>query len=166
MSANDYYPSAEGLFVSEGQALNWSVRVYNHMGEPEYVAVRIKLLNATQVVPDDVSLSPSPIAHLYEETQLVADGSTWTMPLNITMKDFDISAGDSIIRTISINGKDVHLNATNTKETTFRFIIELWRYDQEFENFLFTWPSRSEISTAWNQILIKVREPNPASLNS
>jgi hypothetical protein len=158
MSTSGYYPAVEGLFVSEGESMNWNVQVYNHMGEPEYVAVRIKLLNATQNGPDDVLLLPSPAAYIYEEKQVIADGATWKMPLSISIKDIDNNNGDSAIRSLNINGKEiVNLNITNNDDTNFRFIIELWRYDANSKDFLYTWPSGPETETAWNQIWIRVR---------
>jgi len=156
MSTGNYYPRL-GSFVSEGEALNWNVRVYNHMGEPEYVAIRVKVLNATQFAPDGELSLPSPSEHIYEERHVLADNSTWTMPLDISIKDLEVSDGHYAIRTLSVNGNEIgNLNVANENSNNFRVIVELWRYDVKFENFVFTWPSGPESGTAWNQIRIQV----------
>ncbi|HJS82102.1 MAG TPA: hypothetical protein VJ742_04625, partial [Nitrososphaera sp.] len=50
MTTRTIYPSSNS-FVGEGNALDWNVQLYNHMGQTEFVAVRVKVLNATQFGP-------------------------------------------------------------------------------------------------------------------
>lgn len=155
--AAQYYPR-EGGFVMENETLDWNVKVYNHMGGSEYVAVRIKLLNATQQGPDDRLHLASRVDHLYEARHLVPADATWTMPVSITIKELEISGGNATVNTILINGEEIRdLKISNEKERDFRFVIELWRHDVDSGNFIFTWPSGQESGSAWNQIQIKVR---------
>lgn len=157
MTTRSIYPSSNA-FVGRGEALNWNVRVYNHMGDTEYVAIRVKLLNATQFGPEEALHLPSPVNHVYEEKRILADNATMTVPLGIILKDVSVAAGDSKITSISINGKDIEgLAVSNDNSNSFRFIIELWRYDTKFEDFVYTWPSGPESESAWNQIRIMVK---------
>jgi uncharacterized protein YciU (UPF0263 family) len=156
-AAAEYYPR-EGGFVMANETLDWNVQVYNHMGGSEYVAVRIKLVNATQQGPDDRLHLTTQVDHLYEARHLVPDGSTWTMPVSITLKELEIHGGNATINTIAINGEEItDLKISNEKERDFRFVIELWRRDLDSGNFIFTWPSGQESGSAWNQIQIRVR---------
>jgi hypothetical protein len=155
--ASEYYPR-EGGFVMENETLDWNVQVYNHMGGSEYVALRIKLLNATQQGPDDRLHLSSPVGHLYESRHLVPDDATWTMPVSITIKELEIQGGKATINRIVINGEEIpDLKVSNEKEREFRFVIELWRHDADSGNFIFTWPSGQESGSAWNQIQIRAR---------
>ncbi|MGI0035627.1 MAG: hypothetical protein ACRD98_07155 [Nitrososphaera sp.] len=157
MSAANYYPG-EGTFVTKGDTLNWNSRVYNHMGEPEYVEIRLKLLNDTQFGPDDKLRLPSPSDRIYEERHMVADEATLTMPIAIMIKDVATADGSTVIRTVVVNGKEVtNLNVANEQGGDFRFIVELWRYDVRVENFVFAWPSGPDTGSAWNQIRIQVK---------
>ncbi len=157
LAASEYYPR-EGGFVMENETLDWNVQVYNHMGGSEYVAIRIKLLNATQQGPDDRMHLSSPVDHLYEARHLVPDDATWTMPVSITIKELEISGGNATINAIVINGEEItDLKVSNGKERDFRFVIELWRHDVDSGNFIFTWPSGQESGSAWNQIQIRAR---------
>jgi uncharacterized protein YciU (UPF0263 family) len=156
-AAAEYYPR-EGGFVMANETLDWNVQVYNHMGGSEYVAVRIKLVNATQQGPDDRLHVATQVDHLYEARHLVPDGSTWTMPVSITLKELEIHGGNATINTIVVNGEEItDLKISNEKERDFRFVIELWRRDLDSGNFIFTWPSGQESGSAWNQIQIRVR---------
>lgn len=132
--------------------------MYNHMGETEYVSVRVKLLNSTQFGPDEERHLPSPINHIYEDRVILADNSTVTLPLAIALKEVNLAEGDSTITSVNINGKNIDgLAVSNQNSNSFRFVIELWRYDTKFEDFVYTWPSGPESESAWNQIRIQVK---------
>jgi hypothetical protein len=157
MTTRTIYPSSNS-FVGEGDALDWNVQLYNHMGQTEFVAVRVKVLNATQFGPDEVRHLPSPVNHIYEERMVLGNNATMTLPLHITMADIERASGDSAIRSLVINGQTIDkLDISNDNSNGFRFIIELWRYDVKFENFVYSWPSGTESESTWNQIRIQVR---------
>jgi hypothetical protein len=157
MTTRTIYPSSNS-FVGEGYALDWNVQLYNHMGQTEFVAVRVKVLNATQFGPDEVRHLPSPVNHIYEERMVLGNNATMTLPLHITMADVERASGDSAIRSLVINGQTIDkLDISNDNSNGFRFIIELWRYDVKFENFVYSWPSGTESESTWNQIRIQVR---------
>jgi hypothetical protein len=157
MTTRSIYPSSDS-FVSRNATLNWNVNVYNHMGETEYLAIRIKLLNATQFAPDLERHLPSPVSHIYEERFILGDNATSTIPVAISLNEVLLAGGDSTIDSVVVNGKHVdRLNVQNENSNSFRFVIELWRYDVKFENFVFTWPSGPESESAWNQIRIQVK---------
>ena len=157
MTTRTIYPSSNS-FVSEGDTLDWNVQLYNHMGQTEFVAVRVKVLNATQFGPDEVRHLPSPVNHIYEERMVLGNNATMTLPLHITMVDVERASGDSAIRSLVINGQAIDkLDVSNDNSNGFRFIIELWRYDVKFENFVYSWPSGTESESTWNQIRIQVR---------
>lgn len=153
-SAASYYPN-DNVVLSQGDSVKWNVQVYNHMGGAEYVSVRVKLLAPSQYGPDDNLHLPSPTVTLYEERHMVANNSTWTMPLDLAITGFDQAS--STITSASMNGKKVE-NLNISSNGGIRVIIELWRYDAEFQNFVFTWPSGADkIGSTWNQIWIETR---------
>ena len=157
MTTRSIYPSSNS-FVSEGHTLDWNVQLYNNMGEAEYIEARVKLLNATQYGPDEENHLPSPTGHIYKESMILADNATATLPLNIMLKDIEQEGGDSKINSIVINGVEFNnLEVSNNESKSFRFVIELWRYDTRYENFVYTWPSGPESESAWNQIRIQVK---------
>ncbi|HKX80804.1 MAG TPA: hypothetical protein VJL54_00975 [Nitrososphaera sp.] len=158
MTTKSIYPTS-GPLVSEGDTLDWNVQLYNHMGESEYVEIRLKLLNSTQQGPDNVLHLPSPAAHIYEERIALASNETAVIPIAINIADAEAGAGGATaIRALTVNGAEITgLNVANDKSNNFRFIIELWRHDVETESFVFTWPSGLESESAWNQIRIQVK---------
>ena len=158
MTTKSIYPTS-GPFVSEGDTLSWNVQLYNHMGESEYVEIRLKLLNSTQQGPDNVQHVPSPVPLIYEERIALASNATAVIPISINITDAEATQGGATaIRALTVNGAEISgLNVTNDKSNNFRFIIELWRHDVETESFVYTWPSGLERESAWNQIRIQVK---------
>lgn len=158
MTTRGLYPTSSPL-VGEGDTLRWNVQVHNQMGEAEYVAIRLKVLNATQFGPDSERHLPSPVSHIYEEKLALGKGDTAVIPVTITVKDIEVPGDGSLsIRTLVVNGKEISsLGVSNTGSKDFRFVVELWRYDVKFENFVFTWSSGPESESAWNQIRVQVK---------
>ena len=158
MTTRSLYPATSPR-VGQGDTLNWNVQTSNHMGETEYIALRVKLLNATQLAPDEVRHMPSPADYIYEERLVLADGESSVTPLAITLKDVQVFRDSSAqMRALTINGKDIdELRVSNFNSNSFRFVIELWRYDVELENFVYTWSSGLESESAWNQIRIALK---------
>lgn len=129
------------------------------MGETEYIAIRVKLLNATQQAPDEVRHVPSPAGHIYEERLVLGEGESSVTPLAIILKDAQVLRDNSAhIRALTINGKGIDgLDVSNFNSNGFRFVLELWRYDVEQEDFVYSWSSGLESESAWNQIRIALK---------
>ncbi|MFQ5940562.1 MAG: hypothetical protein ACE5KA_02540 [Nitrososphaerales archaeon] len=159
MTTDNYYPAGNSA-INVGDTVTWHVNVYNHMGSPEYLSVRIKLLNSTEAIPDDTSKNPDPDpdSNIIEMKHMLMDNSTWVFPLSWKIKDVYKEQDYVVIKSLSVNGIDVDgLNVKSAGSKDFRMIIELWRYDPEVKNFAFTWSSGLDERSAWNQIWFNVR---------
>lgn len=156
MAMENYYPG-ETSMVNVGDNISWYVNVYNRMGEPEYLSVRVKLLNSTHENPDAVRNIPSPEDHIFETKQLLMNNSTWTIPLSWTLTEIEKQENYAVIRSLTMNGMDVNdLNVRSADGNNFRMVIELWRYDRELGDFSFAWSSDADKSSVWNQIWFNV----------
>jgi hypothetical protein len=158
MTAGNYYPEGR-ILIDENDQMSWYVRVHNNMESSEYLAVRIKLLNATNIAPDTQLHNPSPESYFYEERSLVAKGSIWTFPIVWSITDIERSENFVTVKAININGVDVGgLNISNVENDNFRIILELWKYDPTSEEFVFDWSaSDTQSKSAWNQIWLKIQ---------
>jgi hypothetical protein len=162
MSAGDYYPTVNSSAILPGQKVSWHLDVYNHAGESEYLAVRVKLLNSTEPGPNDTSQSPSPTDHVYEFTQLVKANSTWTIPFDLIISNVtaDVSSNRTTINDIIIGASKIDgLNVRSPQQHGFRMIFELWIYDRQTGKFVYQWPFGDDNSSrnAWNQIWFNVK---------
>lgn len=152
MMTENYYPRNNAT-IYVGDNLNWHISVYNNMGEAEYVSVRVKLLNATQSIPDDTLQVPSSEQHIAEFKHMLMNDSTWVTPLRWSIIDTEEHGDYNVIRSIEINGIKINnLDVRSLDGQDFRMVIELWRYDPEIGSFAFAWNTGLEDRSAWNQI--------------
>ncbi len=157
MMTENYYPRNNAT-IHVGDNLNWHISVYNNMGEAEYVAVRIKLLNATQSIPNDILQIPSSEQHIVEFKHMVMSDFTWTTPLRWSIIDTEEHGDYVVIRSLEINGTKIdNLDVRSLDGQSFRMVIELWRYDPETGSFAFAWNTGLEERSAWNQIWFDLR---------
>ncbi|MEM1951637.1 MAG: hypothetical protein QXI43_06340, partial [Candidatus Nitrosocaldus sp.] len=135
MMASDYYPS-NTPDIGLGDEVLWHIQVYNRMGEAEYIAIRVKLLNADMPIPDDNMHTPSPVEHLYEMRQVVAHDSTITIPLRWSIASVARESGEDgsiyvAVKELLINGEKVSTDVKSKDGKNFRLIMELWRYNPD-----------------------------------
>lgn len=153
--AEHYYPDDDPS-IGVGQAVRWAVYVYNHMGETQYVAVRVKLLNSTMLAPNSKSCTPSPAPVVYEFRRVLLDNETLLVPFSWSILDVEL-VGDSLdVRSISVNGDSIVTHAVALYGFDYRLVLELWVYDKGLGDFRFGWGYGDEVRCAWNQIWFNV----------
>ena len=157
MMAENYYPRANSTIIV-GETVKWYLNIQNHFGNPEYLQLRLKLLNSSRYLPhDNFSRSTSsPVSQIFEEERMMPDNSTWIIPMNWTVTGVD--ENHTTIMSLNING--VKINGVNTRSLTgkdFMIVFELWRYDTKSKNFVFIWPSRTGERTAWDQLWFSLK---------
>jgi uncharacterized membrane protein len=150
--AENYYPNNNST-LAQGEAVNWTLGVYNHMGQLEYVIVRVKLLNSTSPSPNELTGTPSPVGEIFEFSQILVDNETWSIPfvwriLNLTQQ------GQSLLMTgLSINQTSLTGNlGSATSGINFRLVFELWSYDANSNKSTFSWNTQGTTHSVWTQI--------------
>lgn len=150
-----YYPDYDPN-IEVGEEVHWTIYLYNHLGEAQYVAVRVKLLNSTMLAPNSTSCSPSPAPVVYEIRRVLLDNETWLYPFDWNLLNVVLN-GDSIsIERLMINGQPYQINVGTLNGFNFRIVLELWIYDEVSERFNFGWVTMQESHCAWNQIWFNV----------
>jgi len=150
-----YYPS-DDPYIEVGEEVHWTLYLYNHMGEAQYVAVRVKLLNSTMLAPNSTSCSPSLAPVVYEVRRILLDNETWLYPLDWSLLKV---SGDVELMTIDglmMNGAVFQTDVEAFHGYNFRVVLELWVFEEASEGFIFGWRSDEEFRCAWNQIWFNV----------
>ena len=157
MKSAGYFPNDERT-IHQGDKMGWQIRIHNGMDNAEYFSVRIKLLNSTQIIPNDTLNQPSPETQILELKHMVTKNSTWTVPFEWNIKQADREQDYVIIREVTVNGKDIsNLNVRNLNAQNFKVVLELWRYDLDANDFVFAWTSGHDTRSVWNQIWFNVK---------
>ena len=156
MKVENYFPKNNNT-ISVGEHIVWYVNVHNAMNDPEYVLIKIKLLNSTQVMPaygsNQTTLEPT----ILELPHLVPANATWIAPLNWTIVEAINQNGHVNIKRMTINGEETAiLDSRSVNGQDFRMVLELWRYNNDSKDFEFGWSSLQDTRNVWNQIWFNV----------
>ena len=149
--ADKYYPGDDPN-IGVGETVNWTLYVYNHMGEAQYVAVRVKLLNSTMLPPNSTVCVPSPAPMVYEIRDVLVNNETRLHPFRWSVEEFG-GFGDFVgVSLLSVNGDLVEADAFSRDGYNFRLVFELWVFDEKLDDFRFGWSSGDEPRCVWNQV--------------
>lgn len=150
--AEDYYPNNNSTLVV-GEPVNWTLGVYNHMGDLQYVVVRVKLLNSTLASPDELTGTPSPTPEIFEFSRILVDNETWSIPLLWKITTLTQHGQDLVLSQMSIDQVTISGNLCSAASgNNFRLVMELWFYDPSSGNLAFSWSSASGKHSVWTQI--------------
>jgi hypothetical protein len=150
--AEHYYPN-DNPNLKPSENVNWTLGVYNHMGRIEYIVVRVKLLNSTLPSPDGVTGTPSPTSPLLEMRRILVDNETWSLPfsweiLALAKKGQSLSITGMVIQQMPFEGT----LASTVSGSQFRFVFELWFFDESSNDLAFSWQSMGVQHAVWTQI--------------
>jgi len=150
--AEHYYPNDDPN-LRIGEEVNWTLGVYNHMGSLQYVVVRVKLLNSTIASPDELSGTPSPASPLIEFTRVLVDNETWSLPFKWSIDSLDARGRSLILTRLAINEEHFRGELVNAASGfNYRFIFELWFYDQTSNDLSFSRATSNITYSVWTQI--------------
>ena len=136
----DYVAEEYPLNAVINEKQNVFVGVGNHMGRSVYYAVYVKLRNQTQAAPNTTTLTPSPLASLYEFHFVVADGKTWEKPVVFSFLEASRSGDFLNVTKISINGavlsvKNLAMRDSRDNGFYYELFFELWMYNEFVSSF-------------------------------
>ena len=149
--AEHYYPGDDPQ-IEVGEEFHWTIYLYNHMGEVQYVAVMVKLLNSTMLAPNSTTFTPSPAPVVYEVRRVLLNNETLMFPFSWTVLNVE-QIGDFLdVRSLSVNGEAIDTYSVALHGLNYRVVLELWVYDEDLGDFRFGWVYGDEMRCAWNQI--------------
>jgi uncharacterized membrane protein len=156
-NAEHYYPNDDPNLLPR-EILRWYVVVYNHMGNVQYVAVRVKLLNSTMSLPDDSENEPSPEPVLLEFKQLLMSNETWIMPFTWQIDGIAAEGNVMVLYGLTVNNQSIVVDPSVSARNghNFRIILELWTYKEEAGAFSYAWSTGQKQDSVWNQIWFNV----------
>jgi len=146
--------------VEAGSKLVWYIYLGNHMGSPQNVIVRVKLLNSTMMAPDDRAHDPCPYPSIYEVPVSLAMDETTLVPFIWEVSEADLLNDSVVVKGLLINDVPVAVNASALVGSRFRLVCELWVYDQSLGDYRFFWASKGDFYSASIYIWFNVMLPS------
>ena len=156
--AEHYYPGNDPD-IEVGEEVHWTIYLYNHMGEAQYVAVRMKLLNSTTLAPNSTYCTPSPAPVVYEARRVILDNETWLYPVTWSVEEVGLVGDFLNIHLLAVNGEYFVTSVVGRNGNNFRIVLELWVYNVSLDDFEFGWSYDDDMHCAWNQVWFNVTLP-------
>ena len=120
-----YYTDKEPVINVE-EEVDWIIQVGNHMGELQYISLRVKMPNSTDEGPDTVTCEPLLSPVIFEFQKIVLNNENWVIPFSWIIDRYNDS-NDIYQLNINDHYNDLYISLEDKSNT--RFIFELWVYD-------------------------------------
>jgi uncharacterized membrane protein len=143
--AEAYYPDNNSTLQLDSSVL-WHIYLHNHMGSPQNVSVRVKLLNSTMQAPDDREHEPSPFSYFMEIPVSLSIDETLLIPFSWSVVEATSQEGNVTINRLRVDNQTFNMSVLSSNR--FRMVFELWVYDKSSQQYRFGWDSGKEFYSA------------------
>lgn len=128
--------------VKVGENYMVYVGVGNHMGSSAFYLLYFKLRNQTELLPNTIAETPSPLAPLFTYDIFLENGETWEQPINFSFNNIFFENDRCFAGNLTVNGVTVNVDKSTSWDSEnngyfYQFFIELWIYDTASRNFRF-----------------------------
>jgi len=109
--------------------------VGDHLGQMAYYTVSVKLLNATDSLPNATLSVPSPVAPIYEYKVVVVDNQTLESLFTFSFGNLTSTSNQTaVLGGLTVNGAQVTVNKPAAFDSTlggyqYDLVFELWLYN-------------------------------------
>jgi hypothetical protein len=160
MKADNYYPSGNSTVKPE-DLVQWYINLDNHMGQSQFVSLRMYLLNSTQSPSfAENSTSEGAIGQIYESQFLLDNNAKVILPINWTINKITTQNQTIEIDNLQVNGRNVRgeSNMFSSNGGNFRVEVVVFTYDSTMKEFV---PLKNSNDVngnniTWNQVWFKL----------
>jgi hypothetical protein len=148
----NYFPNNNPNLIV-GETVNWTLGIYNHNSALQYVVLRVKLLNATQIAPNELTGAPSPVDAIFEFARVLTSNETWAVPFVWAIMNETNFRGSLKITGLMINQTLITGNLGEANSgLNFRMVFELWFYDPATDRLAFSQTTTTASYSIWTQL--------------
>jgi hypothetical protein len=141
-----YFSNNESL-ININEKLDWNIYVHNHMDKDKNALIRVKLINSTNLAPNDFNHTFSPAHHIYEYNLFLLKEQKMILPFEWNISTV-IKQDNMNLFTLVINENIVEAPVSNDVNGIYRIIFELWMYNETVDEYEFTWHDENETFSA------------------
>jgi hypothetical protein len=145
-TADAYFYNQQSIF--NVNVLNdWFIYVHNHMDAAENVSIRVKLLNSTMNLPNDLEHIPATTEYIAEFPLSLSINETSIIPFSWSVTNVESKDNLVVIKNLQINGRTVEVQVSDF-ESSFRIVFELLVKNSNSQNYVFGWESKESFFSA------------------
>jgi len=151
MTAANYFPNNVAT-VTLNEQIGWDLQVYNHMGTSQLFLLKVILANTTIMGPNATGSTPSQGVLLLQSFRALTNNETWNLPLQWSITGETNAGGSTSIQTMMVNNNPVNGGVSAVNGKSFRIVVELWSYDTEEHNVIFSFEVSGVLNSIFNQV--------------
>jgi hypothetical protein len=123
------------------------------MGNVQLAVIRVRLGNQTISPPNETQAQSSPAPLITEFERFIQNNETWEIPFFWQISNATISNGSVSIIELQINNQTYQQRGLLASSGyNYRFIIELWTWNEDSSSLQFGWLSGTGQRVAWLQV--------------
>jgi uncharacterized membrane protein len=151
MTVANYFPNNVAT-VTLNEQIGWNLQVYNHMGTSQLFLLKVILANTTITGPDAARNIPTQGSLLMQSFRVVLNNETWSLPLQWSITGETNAGGSTTIQTMMVNNNPVNGGISAVNGKSFRIVLELWSYDTQEHNVIFSFEVSGVLNSIFNQV--------------
>ena len=125
--------------LEAGVQNTWYLYVHNHMDRVQDISIRIKILNSTMTLPNDIENEYSPYVHFTELPLSLSINETILVPFTWSIPEVLIQTDSVVIKRLMVNNQIYDVDIMTFSDSFFRMVFELWVYDDSSQEYEFGW---------------------------
>lgn len=145
--AKDYYLNNTSS-LTLGSQIDWFIFVNNHIGSAQNVIVKVKLVNSTIDLPNDLDNQPCPFDSIAEFPFSISTNASLVVPFSWIIVEAISQKNSTIIKQLIVNDQIVEVNVSDFSNSFFRMVFELWVYNESLQEYEFGWESEKGLSSS------------------
>jgi hypothetical protein len=141
--AEHYYPNNNSS-INNNTTIRWNIHIFNDMKDAQDVSIKVKVINSTQIAPNDFMHQPAQATVLAEFFLHLDDKTSQLIPYSWSFPEVFYSHNLVSIPFFVVNDEMIKMNESAISDGSFRMIFELWVYNKQTEEYGFSWKSGNE----------------------
>jgi hypothetical protein len=122
------------------------------MGTSQLFLLKVILANTTITGPDAARNIPTQGSLLMQSFRVVLNNETWSLPLQWSITGETNAGGSTTIQTMMVNNNPVNGGISAVNGKSFRIVLELWSYDTQEHNVIFSFEVSGVLNSIFNQV--------------
>jgi len=176
-AAENYFPSAPPT-IQLNTPLSWTLYLSNTLPTTQIIQIRVKFAGPGDASPTASSAQTEepvnttqpvscPVKSFYNKTISLKENEQRYIPFNFTISGFKVNGDQFTINQLKVNStRTIIPPLSYSNNTRCHLVFEVWTYDNEHNNYNFTWRENHQTYCVWNELWFLINTSPSISVSS
>ena len=153
--AEKYFPYTNST-IPINTELSWTLYLSNTLPSKQNIQIRVKYADPTTPPPNTTLGEPCPIEPFYTYSVSLKENEHINIPFKFSIigqqSDTNIK-----INQLTVNNQSYPMQFNYVNNTRYHLVFEVWTYDNDLNNYIFTWREGQQTFCVWNQLWFQIK---------